>query len=218
MDENQDKPTESTQKSRKKIRIGDLLVENKIISEQQLMAALADQKSTGHKLGHTLVELGFLEEQQLLDFLSQQLQIPYIDIKTYSLKVDVVKTLPEAVARRYRVIVLEQRERDVLVGMADPTDLFAYDELGHVLKKRVRQAVVRENDLLDMLDRMYRREDELTLTNSCSRLKRAMHRLFDCCKRYLKMHFRQKHRIFTLNRMKRCCAFVSELMVFCMSR
>ncbi len=162
MGENQNKPTESTQKNRKRIRIGDLLVENKVISEQQLMAALADQKKTGHKLGHALVELGFLEEQQLLDFLSQQLQIPYIDIKTFTLKADVVKSLPEAVARRYRVIVLEQRERDVLVGMADPTDLFAYDELGHVLKKRVRQAVVRENDLLDMLDRMYRREDELT--------------------------------------------------------
>jgi len=162
MGEQTSNPTESSKKSRKKIRIGDLLVENKVISEQQLMAALADQKKTGHKLGHALVELGFLEEQQLLDFLSQQLQIPYIDIKSFTLRPDVVKTLPETVARRYRVIVLEQRERDVLVGMADPTDLFAYDALGHALKKRIRQAVVRENDLLDMLDRMYRREDELT--------------------------------------------------------
>ncbi len=162
MGESENKPAVAAQKSRKRIRIGDLLVENKVISEQQLMAALADQKKTGHKLGHALVELGFLEEQQLLDFLSQQLQIPYIEIKTYPLKPQTVKSLPEAVARRYRVIVLEQRERDVLIGMADPTDLFAYDELGHILKKRIRQAVVRETDLLNMLDRMYRREDELS--------------------------------------------------------
>ncbi|MCW8890105.1 MAG: ATPase, T2SS/T4P/T4SS family [Sedimenticola sp.] len=149
-------------KSRKKIRIGDLLVENLVISEAQLQAALAEQKRSGHKLGHTLIELGFIDEQRLLDFLSQQLQIPYIDLTSFPLKSDVVKALSETVARRYRVIVLEVRERDVLVGMADPTDLFAYDELGHSLKKRIRQAVVRESDLLDALDRMYRRSDELT--------------------------------------------------------
>ncbi|MCW8906446.1 MAG: GspE/PulE family protein [Sedimenticola sp.] len=149
-------------RSRKKIRIGDLLVENRVISEGQLQAALAEQKKSGHKLGYTLIELGFIDEQRLLDFLSQQLQIPFIDLTSYPLKPDQVKSLSESIARRYRVIVLEVREKDVLVGMADPTDLFAYDELGHALKKRVRQAVVRESDLLEALDRMYRRSEELT--------------------------------------------------------
>jgi len=149
-------------RSRKKIRIGDLLVENRVISEGQLKAALAEQKKSGHKLGYTLIELGFIDEQRLLDFLSQQLQIPFIDLTSYPLKPDQVKSLSESIARRYRVIVLEVREKDVLVGMADPTDLFAYDELGHALKKRVRQAVVRESDLLEAMDRMYRRSEELT--------------------------------------------------------
>jgi MSHA biogenesis protein MshE len=149
-------------RSRKRIRIGDLLVENKVISESQLQAALAEQKRSGHKLGHTLIELGFIDEQRLLDFLSQQLQIPFIDLTSFSLKPDVIKQLSETIARRYRVILLEVRDKDVLVGMADPTDLFAYDELGHALKKRIRQAVVRESDLLDALDRMYRRSNELT--------------------------------------------------------
>lgn len=147
---------------RKKIRIGDLLVENRVISEGQLKIALAEQKKTGHKLGHSLIALGFLDEQRLLDFLSQQLRIPYIDITSYPLKPETVKLLSESLARRYRVILLEQRENDVLVGMADPTDLFAYDELGHILKRRIRQAVVREKDLLSALDQMYRREDELS--------------------------------------------------------
>ncbi|WP_260843200.1 GspE/PulE family protein [Sedimenticola selenatireducens] len=149
-------------RSRKRIRIGDLLVENKVISEGQLQAALTEQKRSGHKLGHTLIELGFIDEQRLLDFLSQQLQIPFIDLTSFALKPDVIKQLSETIARRYRVILLEVRDKDVLVGMADPTDLFAYDELGHALKKRIRQAVVRESDLLDALDRMYRRSDELT--------------------------------------------------------
>lgn len=161
VDEVEANPTEVT-RTRKRIRIGDLLVENRVISEGQLQAALAEQKRSGHKLGHTLIELGFIDEQRLLDFLSQQLQIPYIDLTSYPLKPETVKCVQETMARRYRVIVLETRDKDVLVGMADPTDLFAYDELGHVLKKRIRQAVVRESDLLEALDRMYRRSEELS--------------------------------------------------------
>jgi len=152
---------EGGHKVHRKIRLGDLLVQNQVISEDQLQAALAEQKQSGLKLGHTLIGLGFIDEQRLLDFLSQQLQIPYIDIKSYSLNAETVKMLPETVARRYRVILLEQGQRDVLVGMADPTDIFAFDELGRILKKRIRQAVVRERDLLDALDRLYRRSDEI---------------------------------------------------------
>ena len=148
-------------KGRRRIRIGDLLVENRVISEGQLQQALAEQKKTGRKLGQALIELGFLEEQDLLDFLSRQLQIPYIDLRSYQIDLQTVNLLQEAVARRYRVIALEEREKDVLVGMADPTDLFAYDELGRILGKRIRQAVLRESELLDMLDRVYRRSDEL---------------------------------------------------------
>jgi len=132
-----------------------------VISENQLMSALAEQKKTGHKLGNTLVELGYIEEQRLLEFLSQQLQIPLIDLEDFKLEPSTVQTLSENVARRYRVIVLENRERDVLVGMADPTDLFAYDELGRILQKRVRQAVVKESQLLYLLDGMYSHAGEL---------------------------------------------------------
>lgn len=153
-------PTEDS-KGRRRIRIGDLLVENRVISEGQLQQALAEQKKSGRKLGQALIELGFLEEQDLLDFLSRQLQIPFIDLRSYQIDLQTVNLLQEAVARRYRVIALEEREKDVLVGMADPTDLFAYDELGRILGKRVRQAVLRESELLDMLDRVYRRSDEL---------------------------------------------------------
>jgi MSHA biogenesis protein MshE len=154
-------PDKKPSVGRKKIRIGDLLVQNKVISENQLMSALGEQKKTGHKLGNALIELGYIEEQKLLEFLSQQLQIPLIDLDNFKLDPATVQVLSENVARRYRVIVLENRDRDVLVGMADPTDLFAYDELGRVLNKRVRQAVVREADLLYRLDEMYRKKGEL---------------------------------------------------------
>ncbi len=146
---------------RRKIRIGDMLVSNGVISEVQLMTALSEQKKTGQKLGNTLVDLGFIDEKRLLQFLSQQLQIPLIDVAGMRVDNEVVRLLPETVARRYRIAVLENREHDVLLGMADPTDLFAYDEASRLLKKRVSQAVVRESDLLRMLGRWYQDQEEL---------------------------------------------------------
>jgi len=146
---------------RKKIRIGDLLVSAQAITEEQLMAALAEQKQTGRKLGHTLVNMGLVTEKDLLELLSQQLQIPLLDISQNLPTQTIAKRLPETIARRYRVLLLEERERDVLLAMSDPTDLFAYDEVSRMLKKRVRQAVVSESELIRAIDLVYRDDDEL---------------------------------------------------------
>ena len=147
---------------RKKIRIGDLLVQNHIISDEQLIKALADQKKTGHKLGRTLINLNFIDETSLLNFLSRQLQIPFIEITQYQRDDEIVKQLPETIARRFRVMLLENNENDVLLAMADPTDLMGLDELSRIMKKRIRQAVVRESDLLTAIDQSYRRTGEIS--------------------------------------------------------
>ncbi len=146
----------------KKIRIGDLLVQHHIISHEQLMAALAEQKKSGRKLGRTLIDLNFINETDLLNFLSRQLQIPFLDIAQYKRKPEVCKELPENLARRFRVMLLESNANDVLLAMADPTDLMGQDEISRVLKKRIRQAVVRESDLLSAIDQAYRRTDEIS--------------------------------------------------------
>ncbi|MDY6943279.1 MAG: ATPase, T2SS/T4P/T4SS family, partial [Pseudomonadota bacterium] len=148
-------------KPRSKIRIGDLLVKNKIISEGQLQAALAEQKASGRKLGRVLVEQGMVSENQLLEFLSQQLNVPLVDLKRYQFAPDVVRLLPETYARRYRAIVLKEDQAGVVVGMADPTDIFGYDELCRILKQTIQIAMVRETDLLQTLDTVYRRTDEI---------------------------------------------------------
>lgn len=147
---------------KKKIRIGDLLVEHKIISEAQLQNALTEQKKSGLKLGRTLIALGYLSEDQLMEFLSRQLQIPFIDLKHYKYKPETVRLVPETMARRYRIVVLDAAQETVLVGMADPTDIFAYDELARILKRPIREAVVREADLLRTIDQVYRRTEEIT--------------------------------------------------------
>ncbi len=147
---------------RKRIRIGDLLVQNRIITHEQLMSALAEQKKSGRKLGRTLVDLNFISETDLLNFLSRQLQIPFIEISQYPRQDEVVNLLPESLARRFRVMLLESNEHDVLLAMADPTDLMGLDELTRILKKRIRQAVVRESDLLSVIDQSYRRTGEIS--------------------------------------------------------
>ncbi|NOT12006.1 MAG: Flp pilus assembly complex ATPase component TadA [Methylococcaceae bacterium] len=146
---------------RKKIRIGDLLVQNLIISSDQLQAALTEQKKSGRKLGRTLIDLGFIKETELLNFLSRQLQIPFLDIAQYPRKADIIRLLPESLARRFRVMLLESNDNDVLLAMADPTDLMGLDELTRVLKKAIRPAVVRESDLLAAIDQSYRRTEEI---------------------------------------------------------
>lgn len=146
---------------RKKIRIGELLVQHQIISEEQLQSALSEQKRTGSKLGHTLVELGFLSPTGFLKFLGQQLQIPYIDLRHYQYKADSVRLLPEIYTRRFRSLVLAEERDALLVGMADPTDIFAFDELRRILKRPIKLAVVGEDELLDIVDRIYRRTDDI---------------------------------------------------------
>ena len=146
---------------KKKIRIGDLLVQNDVITEDQLKTALREQKNTGRKLGRTLVELGYVEEDTLLNILSRQLNVPFVQLRHYQFNNNLVKKLPEAMARRFRAIVLAEQGNELLVGMADPLDLVAYDELVRVLKQPVKQAVVRESELLGTLDLVYRRTDEI---------------------------------------------------------
>ncbi len=146
---------------RKKIRLGDLLVQNRLITEEQLAAALAHQKQTGGKLGDVLVEHGFITSHAMLECLARQLQIPYIDLQLFKYKPETVRLLPETYARRFRALVLDDAQGQLLVGMADPTDIFAFDELAKLLARPIRQAVVRESDLLRTIDKVYRRTEEI---------------------------------------------------------
>ena len=146
----------------KKIRLGDLLVEHKIITQEQLNIALENQKSSGQKLGRVLIDKGFLSEDKLLDFLAHQLNIDYVDLKRFEIRPEVVKLIPETQARRFRVIALKQDAEGVLLAMADPTNIFAYDEIRAIIARPLKLAVVKESDLLKVIDTVYRRTAEIT--------------------------------------------------------
>ena len=143
-------------------RLGDLLVEEGIISEHQVEQALAAQKATGRKLGATLIDLGFLSEKQMLTFLSQQLDLPLIDLSRVSIDVNAVQLLPEVHARRLRALVIGHHLDTLRVAMSDPADLFAQESLLSQLPQySIEFVIAPENQLVDGFDRYYRRTKEI---------------------------------------------------------
>ncbi|MFH1334774.1 MAG: GspE/PulE family protein [Pseudomonadota bacterium] len=145
-----------------KIKLGDLLVEKQVITEQQLKNALKSQRLNDKKLGETLIDLGFTDEKTLLNFLSEQLGFPVIDLAKYELDYALTRQLPESHARRFRAILLaEESDGKYLVGMVDPLDILAVDELSLILEHPLKLALVREADLKRSLDTIYRRKGEI---------------------------------------------------------
>jgi len=146
----------------KKIFLAEMLLEKNLISKAQLDAAIEQQKETDKKIGQILVDLGYIEEHKLLLLLAEQLKIQYIDLKAFPLNPELVKLLPEFHARHFRSIVLSDLESSYLVGMVDPQDLLAHDELERLLQRKITLALIREDDLLFVLDNIYRRSEEIS--------------------------------------------------------
>jgi MSHA biogenesis protein MshE len=141
------------------VRIGDLLVKEKLITAEQLRAALDAQKRSGKKLGRVCIDQGLVTEEQVAEALARQLSLAYVNLKLFNTSGELVRKLPEAIARRFRAIILEDRKTSFLVGVVDPTDLFAYDEISRALKREVDLAVVSETQLLHTIDRIYRKTE-----------------------------------------------------------
>jgi MSHA biogenesis protein MshE len=154
-------PPASPPPARQKIRLGDLLVEQKVISAADLDIALAAQKKSGRRLGRIIVESGLAGENDIAQALARQLSIPFVDLRKFSPDASILQMLPETQARRFRAMPLARRDGSIFVGMADPTDLFAYDEVARLIQEGIQLAVVAEGDLLAAIDRLYRRTDDI---------------------------------------------------------
>tara|TARA_R110002110_G_scaffold65206_4_gene179986 strand:- start:69328 stop:71079 length:1752 start_codon:yes stop_codon:yes gene_type:complete len=144
-----------------KIKLGDLLVEQKIIKEEDLERALTSQKKTGQKLGDVLIELELINENDLLSFLAKQLDLPFLDLKSYSVKPHIIKLVPETFARRFKMLPIDKLQDQFWVAASDPTDLSALDQICSKLGQTPRLVVVREEDIKNMLDEVYKRKDDI---------------------------------------------------------
>ena len=145
-----------------KVRLGDLLVKQGFLLDGQVQQALAEQKTTGRKLGRILVDKKWVTEEQIASALARQMALPFVNLEQRTLQPDVVRLLPESQARRFRALAIERRPGSLLVAMSDPTDLSAYDELTRILKSSIDLAVAVEGQVLQVIDRIYRRTQEIS--------------------------------------------------------
>jgi MSHA biogenesis protein MshE len=96
-----------------KVRLGEILVQQKRLSEEQLQFSLNEQKRTGRKRGRVLVENGLVTEEQISTAIARQLDLPFIHLKFFNVHSDTVRLLPEMQARRFRALVLEDRSKSL---------------------------------------------------------------------------------------------------------
>lgn len=145
----------------KKLKIGENLLTAGLLSQEQLTEALEIQKKHGGKLGDILINLGYISEIDFLRSLSNQLRMPLLELEHYSIKPQIIHKLPERVARRFKVLVLDYINDQYLVGFADPTDVLAHDEVSRMLNAPIRKTIVRGSDLLKIIDQVYRRTEDI---------------------------------------------------------
>lgn len=146
-----------------KVRLGDLLIAQGLLTNEQLSVALEQQKKSGRKLGRVFIESGYVTEESIAKALAKQLRANFVDLRTVTPNPDLVKLLPEPSARRFRALVLEVDAHDMLVvGFADPTDLTAFDEISRIVRRDIVLAVVMESQVLSLMDRVYRRTEEIS--------------------------------------------------------
>jgi len=144
-----------------KVRFGEFLVRSGVISEEQLEQAVERQQETGQKIGEALVDLGVMSPRKLDRCLARHLHVDFVDLGNADLHQETILLLKESQARRHRALVLQSDDEGLLVGMVNPGDIHAYDELCRLLKKPVRVALISEADLDSTIDSMYRRKEEI---------------------------------------------------------
>ena len=136
-------------------RLGELLIREKLITSEQLNEALSTQKREGGKLGLNLTKLGYLTEKDLTTFLSKQYGIPTIDLYTHEIDPEVSKLIPEDVSKKYQVLPVSRTGSTLVVAMADPSNIFAIDDIKFLTGYNVESVVASEAAIKAALEEAY---------------------------------------------------------------
>ena len=130
------------------VRLGELLIKAGLISQDQLKEALRVQKDTGAKLGETIINLGFCAEEDITECLSQQFGVPSINLAHFEIDDSVIKLLPSEVARKYNISPVNKTGATITIAMADPTNVFAMDDIKFMTGYNVEPVVASETGAL----------------------------------------------------------------------
>src|SRR5213594_3311069 len=141
-------------------RLGDLLVADGLLTAEQLKKALAEQKGSPEKIGSVLVRLNFVNEDQLIGFLSRQYGVPSITLAQLDIESDVLKLVPAPIARKYEVIPVRKMGNSLALAMADPTNVFALDDISFMTNLQVLPLVASQTAIKKAIDRNYESKTE----------------------------------------------------------
>ena len=143
-------------------RLGDLLVAEGLITEEQLTTALGEQKGSTEKLGSILLKLNFIQEEQLIGFLSRQYGIPSITLSQLDIDPEVLKLVPAAISKKYEVLPIKRQGTTLTLAMADPTNVFALDDVAFMTNLQVTPVVASQAAIRKAIERNY---DEQSAVN-----------------------------------------------------
>ncbi|MDN3921686.1 GspE/PulE family protein [Roseateles violae] len=143
------------------VKLGAALVEQGLLRQEDLTTALAEHQLSGQMLGRVLLDRKLLSEEQLAQAIATQLDIPFVDLRRFDVHPEVVRLLSELQARRFQALVLEDRGESCLVGVVHPSDLRSQDELAIALKRPVDLAVITAEQLTFTIDRIYRKTEQI---------------------------------------------------------
>jgi len=136
-------------------RLGELLVKEQLITPLQLRKAMTEQRRSGGRLGHELTRLGYIDENELTGFLSSQYGVPSINLSDIELDPDVLKLIPKEVVTRHQVIPVNRSGNTLIVAMADPSNIFAVDDIKFITKFNIEVVVASEQAIADAVEKYY---------------------------------------------------------------
>lgn len=146
---------------KKKLRIGDLLMQYGIITEGQLREALTKQKVDGGKIGEVLIKLGFVTQQNINEVLEYQLGIPFVDLEEYEIIKEATKAITESLAKRHVLIPIKMTETELYVAMEDPLNIFAIDDVKIFSGKEIVPMLANEMSILKAIDIHYGKQQAM---------------------------------------------------------
>ncbi len=144
-------------------KLGDLLVSAGLITKNQLAEALEVQKQDNERLGTILVKLGYLTEEEITSFLSKQYGIPAVNLEHFEISEDVIKRVPGDIARKYMLIPITRTGSTLTVAMADPTNIYALDDIKFLTGLNVEPVVASELSIKKAIDKYYGSETSIEL-------------------------------------------------------
>ena len=149
----------------KVVRIGELLLEEGLITKEQLAEALARQKVVKKRLGDVIADLGYADNRDILKTLAKRLRIEYMDAPLFNIELDVVKLIPEQLARKYNIVPISLKAGALLIAMNDPLDFACLEDVGMITGLEIKTVLAPSHEIEKAINRVYSKQSADNIIN-----------------------------------------------------